>query len=158
MENQDSFLAECFGYTGTLCSIFFIISPVILLIEARKTGSTEKIPGLMLVVNNISNFTWLLYGSGKHSGPLIISNLMGLILNIPILCWYITLRFEQKYKRYISLVLVLKSLIVVVFCSYFLFNNQQYNKSVLVDSLGYMACSVNIIMFVGPAQNTVRYT
>lgn len=155
MDNQDSFLAECFGYAGTLCSIFFIISPVILLQEANKSGTIEKIPGLMLIVNISSNFIWLLYGSGKSSGPMIMSNLLGLALNAPILCWYIVLRINEKLKRFAYIMLVIKSVIIVSLASYFLFRNQQYSSTIVIKSIGYVACAINIILFIGPAQNTV---
>lgn len=158
--SEDSVIAQIFGFTGSALSLFFFISPIYLFKEAQKTRDLKEIPIFMLLFNCLNTLFWIIYGLGKHSKPMYICNLIGIAFNDFWLCWYILIHFEKK-KLFGFLLIAINLLLIIIAVLaglFFYFNYEKYNNSIIVDVSGYIACTMNVMMYAGPGQNIVsRY-
>jgi solute carrier family 50 protein (sugar transporter) len=157
MSAQDSVIASIFGWTGTVVSMFFFISPINIFLEMNKTNNHEKIPALMLVFNTLNCGLWVVYGmSGGGTQPWVC-NLIGLSFTLVYVVWYLLYRFEDKSSKISSIV---GSLLLVGGILAFSFiclksDNEDFRKDTKKIS-GIIALVFNILMYAAPGQNLVR--
>lgn len=153
---DDSTIASIFGWTGTVISMFFFISPLNIFLELTKTKNHEKIPALMLVFNTLNCGLWVLYGmSGGGTQPWVC-NLMGLSFTLVYVVWYLLYRFEDKVTKIATIAGSL--ILVAAILTYSLINlkskDEDFRKENKTVS-GWIALIFNICMYAAPGQNLV---
>ena len=104
-EDRTSNTATVLSYLGNVLSLLYFTTPLIQIIKAyRKTLNKEAIPLSLLIFIILNCLLWLLnaFSSDKLSDwiPLLISNGIGIILNLAILFLYLNLLLEKNVKKF----------------------------------------------------------
>lgn len=156
MSAHDSTIASIFGWTGTVVSMFFFISPINIFIEMSKTNNHEKIPALMLVFNTLNCSLWIIYGmSGGGTQPWVC-NLIGLSFTMVYVIWYLLYRFEEKGTKITTIVGSLVFVAAILAFSFInLFNTDKDFRASTKKISGLVALVFNICMYAAPGQNLV---
>mmetsp|Transcript_17609 Transcript_17609/g.18256 ORF Transcript_17609/g.18256 Transcript_17609/m.18256 type:complete len:239 (-) Transcript_17609:48-764(-) len=153
MASEDNtLLANIFGWSGTVVACFFFISPIVLFIEMTKTGSHVKIPGLMLLFNTFSTCLWVIYGLAGAGTQVWVCNGIGLVFSTVYVLWYIPYRVEKiifKILFELLAVVLIGGLVTVGVIA----KKEEDFADKIKDIVGYIALVVNAIMFAAPGQN-----
>ena len=158
MSAKDSTIASIFGWSGTVVSMFFFISPINIFLEMSKTNNHEKIPALMLVFNTLNCGLWIVYGmSGGGTQPWVC-NLIGLSFTLVYVVWYLLYRFEEKTSKISSIVASLMLVAGILTFSFInLFNSDENFRKDTKKISGLIALVFNICMYAAPGQNLVSF-
>ena len=148
---------EALGYIGNIFSLAFFATPLIQIIKAYKTVLDKNdIPLLLLI---------LIFASGDLLSwiPLLVSNGVGILINICILFLYLNLILNKNLKQFLFYGIF--TLDVIAQISYFMFRyiilkdkdskgKSQEEKE--FHLIGFVATVINIMMYSSTFVNTVK--
>lgn len=159
---------EALGYIGNIFSLAFFATPLIQIIKAYKTVLDKNdIPLLLLILIILNCLLWLInaFASGDLLSwiPLLVSNGVGILINICILFLYLNLILNKNLKQFLFYGIF--TLDVIAQISYFMFRyiilkdkdskgKSQEEKE--FHLIGFVATVINIMMYSSTFVNTVK--
>lgn len=154
----DTLLAQIIGYTGSGLALVFFISPIKLFLDAHKTRDLKNIPLLMFIANVLNCMFWIFFGFGKNQGPQWICNLVGLLFNVVWLIWYSIIKLKNDLiGKFLIITFLIISFLLVSLFGYYISLQPQGWQEILINTFGYIAAVMNVLMYIAPGQNIVSY-
>lgn len=162
--NAETFLK----YLGNFLSLLFFITPLIQIIKAyKKTLDKEAIPLAFLIFIILNCLLWLLnaFSSGNITDwiPLLISNGIGIFLNIILLFLYLHLLLENNVKKFCFFgFIVINILVQITYCMFRYIilkdkeNKEDEQKEAEFHYIGFAATIINILMYSSPIINIFK--
>ena len=167
-EKRSSSVATVLSYIGNSLSLLYFATPLIQIIKAyKKTLNKEAIPLSLLIFIILNCLLWLLnaLSSDKLSDwiPLLISNGIGIILNLAILFLYLNLLLEKNVKKFFFYGFFVINVIVQITYGMFRYiilkdkeNKEEEQKEVEFHYIGFAATIINVLMYFSPIFNIIK--
>lgn len=167
-EKRSSSVATVLSYIGNSLSLLYFATPLIQIIKAyKKTLNKEAIPLSLLIFIILNCLLWLLnaFSSDKLSDwiPLLISNGIGIILNLAILFLYLNLLLEKNVKKFFFYGFFVINVIVQITYGMFRYiilkdkeNKEEEQKEVEFHYIGFAATIINVLMYFSPIFNIIK--
>lgn len=141
-------IRDTIGWAGTMLSMFFYFYPAIpFLYLYQGKLNYEETPAFIVSSNYVSCFCWTIYGSIIGSEPLQICNLIGTLLNLVLICFYLFHEIKKYRDDAITnaIILVLGS-----FAVYKGFNSMNYFEN--TNSIGKICIITSLAEYIYPIQ------
>ena len=167
-EDRTSNTATVLSYLGNVLSLLYFTTPLIQIIKAyRKTLNKEAIPLSLLIFIILNCLLWLLnaFSSDKLSDwiPLLISNGIGIILNLAILFLYLNLLLEKNVKKFFFYGFFIINVIMQITYGMFRYiilkdkeNKEDDQKQAEFHYIGFAATIINVLMYFSPIFNIIK--
>lgn len=153
---QSPFVANLTGWAGTVLSEFYYLSPYNMFKELTVNKQWEKIPYIMLLCNLVNSGLYVIYGTSGGGTQVWFCNILGHIITLVFIIWFLQYRFEDYNSKTISCAIVL--LCSIGFMSLALIcatTKDEVFRNSIHSTVGGLALFFNILMFIAPAQNIV---
>ena len=151
-------LQSALEWLGNGLSIIYFISPLIEIIRLFKGKiNRNSIPVFLLLSILFNCLFWCIFGY-LHDPiwlSMIITNGIGLVVNIGLMFLYLYLFLDHAIKPFVGYgFFVVNLLVEITYLIYELMNSKIITES--DDSLGYIAMIFNVIMYASPITNIVQ--
>lgn len=143
-------IRELFGWTATVLTMCFYISPIIPFIHLfRGKINYEDTPAIVVTSSYVNCFCWFIYGQLIYSDQIKICNLIGAISSFALVCIYLL----YEIKKY-TLDAIL-NFIIIVSGSYAIYRG--FTIVIEDDSIiGKICIATSCIVFLSPIQILFR--
>lgn len=142
-----------FEWIGNGFSILYFISPLFQIIRMyKKKLSPEAFPILLVLTILFNCLFWIIFAVQSPIWiSMLITNGIGLLVNIVLLFLYLYIFLQKKIKPFVGYGLFVVNLLGEVFyIMWSLVPHQRTNENV-----GFVAMIINMIMYASPIQNIV---
>lgn len=159
-------LVELLEWIGNILALLYFCTPLIQIIKLYKGSLNVKdIPIFLLLTILLNCLLWLLNAFSSEYlldwVALLISNGIGLIINLAILFLYLNLYLERNLKKFLVFGIFVIDLLIEI--SYLMFRyiifpekkSDQEGEEVF-HSIGLVATFINVLMYGSPIQNLIR--
>ena len=167
-ESRSSNTATFLSYLGNILSLLFFATPLIQIVKAyKKTIDKEVFPLALIIFIILNCLLWLLnaFASDDLSDwiPLLISNGVGILLNLAILFLYLNLLLEKQTKKFFFYGFFVINVIIEI--TYFMFryiilkdeeNKKEDQKETEFHYIGFAATIINVLMYSSPILNIIK--
>lgn len=149
---------QIFNWIGTGTAILYFSSPLIQVIMLyKKKINIETIPLFLLITILFNCLFWIIYAIAGDDIiiPSLISNGIGLAINIVILFLYLYIFLEKTILPFIGYGLFVVNLLVEIFYlmkRYVVDKYHDKNKTLV----GFVATIIGVIMYASPATNIYK--
>lgn len=167
-EKRKSDTATILYYIGNIFSLIYFTTPLIQIIRAyKKTLDKEAIPLPLLIFIILNCLLWLLNAIASQEPtewiPLLISNGIGIILNLAILFLYLNLLLEKNVKRFFFFGFFAINVIVQIaygMFRYIILKDKDTKENAQIQSefhaIGFAATIINVLMYSSPIFNIIK--
>ena len=148
-------LQEIIEWVGNAFAMLYFASPLIEIIRLKKGKSYKNAIPLFLLLSILFNcLFWSIFALG-HSKiwiSMLITNSVGLVINIVLMFFYLYIFLDEKITHFIGYGLFVVNLLVE---TTYLLNKLIHNRIISSSdhSLGIIAMVVNVIMYASPITN-----
>ena len=167
-ENRTSTTSIILSWIGNILCLIYFATPFIQIIKAYKNTLDIKVIPLPLIIFIILNcLLWLLnaFASDDLSEwiPLLISNGLGIILNLAIFFLYLNLFLNKNVKKFFFYGFFLINVIAQITYAMFRYiilkdkeKEEDKQKEVEFHYIGFTATIINVLMYSSPIFNIIR--
>lgn len=139
---------DTIGWAGTMLTLFNYFSPAIPFIHLYQGKlKYEETPAFIVSSNYVNCFCWTIYGSIIDSDPLQICNLIGVLLNLVLICFYL---FHEVKKYRDDAVTNIIILVLGSFAVYKGLNSMGYFEK--KNAIGKICNITSLAVFIYPIQ------
>ena len=149
-------VATIFGIIGTVTTLIYLLSPLYLFLEYKKSKKYDHIPSFMLIANCFNTAFWVIWGLASNNTVPWICNSVGLLISFIWLIWYFFIVYASDNGKLTLSIIISSILFIFVFIIALLAHvyNEDFGKSIY-GPIGIIALIFNIFAYAAPGQNLV---